>query len=299
MSEFIEDKKDITFRISGSEMIENDGYNLFYLVESLDCFQTLVEKTYLLTERKRKMSYLDREQLKVKAFNIREGSFIVDLAIFIKDATISLTPLLTAVNPEDMWSLIAKAYEYLKVVLTAKKRGEEVYMEISNSTGSYNIKDVHGDVIINNITPDALELAKLHAPIYKRMSNLISDDDQIGEITMTDETNGELREIKLDKEDKSLFENKVYVSDDRLIFSGKITKANSYNATGKIEVLESEDELDVGTYSFEFIEKDVADDVFKNSFTIVKEFTAYKRVSFDPSSLEETIIGLKIINILE
>ncbi|KGL46034.1 hypothetical protein DUK53_08645 [Listeria sp. SHR_NRA_18] len=296
MEEVLTDQKEITFRIAGNELVSEEGYNLFYMIESLDCFQTLVEKSYLLAGRKSHMTAGDREQLKVKAFNIREGSFVVDLVICLRDVTVSITPLVTAMDPDALWELLVKSYEYLKVVLRAREKGESIHMEIVDSTNAFNIVNTQGDVIINNISADAIDLAKMTAPIYGKMANLISDDGKVDEISVMEKLSDHDVGIKINKEDKSLYKKRTFTDEDSCTFVGKITTANSYNSTGKIEVLEETEELPKGVYPYEFIDKE-SDGLLRESFTVKKKFVALRKITFNPATLEESVVSLRIVSV--
>ncbi|SEU00861.1 hypothetical protein SAMN04487821_14613 [Enterococcus malodoratus] len=283
----------LKIHLEGKAFDPKEGYNLFYLSESLSNFQNLVEKTYLYTENKTQMSSVDRENLEVKLTNIEEGSFLSDAFICIRDMTLPLVPLIAETKPEMIWELIKQSYSYIKTTLKARKKGEVTKVEMNDSTGSLQVVDNHGDIIINNINPAVIEVAAKTSPIYYRMAHLVTDDDRVEKITLGEDDSSD-ESISLGIKEKELFKRTTYLSDDVITISGVMTRANGDSLTGRLEVDEAEN-LEAGQYQVEFLEKDDAPKILKDSLFAKRTFTCMVRYSFDPITLTDNVIGLKII----
>ncbi len=87
------DNQKITFKIAGNELQKEEGYNLRFILESLSSFETLLDKTYLHFENKSRMSENDKENLSIRLVEVREGSFIADLVIQMRDLALPIAPL--------------------------------------------------------------------------------------------------------------------------------------------------------------------------------------------------------------
>lgn len=283
----------IKIHLEGKAFDPKEGYNLFYLSESLSNFQNLVEKTYLYTENKTQMSSVDRENLEVMLTNIEEGSFLSDAFICIRDMALPLVPLIAETKPELIWELIKQSYSYIRTTLKARKKGEGTKVEMNDSTGSLQVVDNHGDIIINNINPAVIEVAGKTSPIYYRMAHLVTDDDRVEKITFGEEGSPE-ESISLGSSEKELFKKTTYLSDEVITISGVMTRANGDSLTGRLEINDSEN-LEPGQYQVEFLEKETAPTILKEALFANKTFTCMVRYSFDPITLTDNVIGLKII----
>ncbi|MFX3617968.1 MAG: hypothetical protein ACE3JK_10600 [Sporolactobacillus sp.] len=281
----------VKFRISGTELDKENGYNLLYLSESLRNFHSLVEKAYLTTSDGKRMSKDSRENLKIKAFNLRQGSFVADFVITMQNVTSSLLPSVAGMNPKDIWDLVVESYKYLKAIFEANKRGESLHVETVDSQNVAVVNQNSGTVII--VTPDVLANANASFPIFKKTSELITDNDEVKSITAVNnekESNG----ITFGRREKILFQTQSIIEDATIEFDGKITKADGESFTGKIEVYENKS-IEAGKYPFEYLVKknpDRISDVFFKS----GHFTALKVVTFDPTTLETQVVKLKIVD---
>lgn len=89
-------KVDVHFKITGTELDADTGYDLYYLSESMKLFHQLIEKTYLTLKSEKHMSKAKREDLKIKVFNIRDGSFEADFCLIINQVIPSLLTAIAA-----------------------------------------------------------------------------------------------------------------------------------------------------------------------------------------------------------
>lgn len=288
------DVQKVTFNISGDYLSKKDGYNLYYLSESLSLFNEIVEKTYLLVENRQHMTEKDRKNVFVTVHDIREGSFETDLFIHIRDATVALLPLVSSLDSKTVWKMITEAYKYLKTVLRMKKEGERVYISNSDSNENINIVNSGSGDIILNLHPDSMRLAEKISPQFAKMSNLVTDDDSVTNLSITDTSN--TGKINFDETDKELFKKSSTWDIQTIKFNGIIITANGVTVSGKIMNEEDTDFLPKGEYPYEFMEKDCIDDIRK-SLMLKREIVAIRKVQFDPVYLKEKVEKLKIISV--
>lgn len=287
----------IKIHLEGKAFDPKEGYNLFYLSESLSSFQNLVEKTYLYTESKNQMSNADRENLEVKLTNIEEGSFLSDAYICIRDLTLPMIPLIAETKPELIWQLIKQSYSFIRTTLKARKKGEVTKVEMNDSTGSLQVVDNHGDIIINNINPAVIEVAGKTSSVYYKLAHLVTDDERVQRISFG-ESNSPEDSISLGPKEKDLFKRTTYLSDEIIQITGVMKRANGDSLTGRLEIHESEG-IEAGQYQVDFLEKEDAPKILKESLFSERTFSCMVRYSFDPITLCDSVVGLKIIKIIK
>ena len=281
----------VHFKLIGSEMNEEDGYDLYYLSQNMEAFHQLIEKTYLSLKDEKNMSKSKREDLKIKVNNIRPGSFEADFNILITSTIASLLPMVTAVNAKTVWDLAKTSFNYLKTILEANSKGDTLHMEVKDSE-NVNIINGTGNTIIN-VHPDVVTVANETFPVFKKIGNLIDTEDNALEKVVFSGINEE-NPIVIGVKEKLLLQNKNILEDEPVEFIGKIFNADANKYTGKLEVLDSSS-LDNIEYNFDFIVK--KNIKMKDYYDVNCHFTALKSNSFNPNTLEKTVTKLRIINV--
>ncbi|MFC4661725.1 hypothetical protein [Oceanobacillus aidingensis] len=291
------DNQILTFKISGEEF--NKGYNLYHLNKGLSNFHALIDKAYLIKENKSKMTDKDRDKLQIKAFNIREGSFEADLAIHLVGISMSLLPAFPTLSPTELWDLVTRGYNYLKKILELNGQGIDINV---NTTGDQygnikvNVYNGNGEILIEE-SPQVTAYASRSQKTFEEISRSINPKRGIDYLTVFDKNNFE-NSIRVGAEEKVIFENHKRIEPNAIEFKGFITKSNSENFTGKLKVLSTSDELDLGDYNFEFAVKNNPDKL-RETYLTEKTFYAYKETSLNAGTLERKVSKLKIIEVAD
>jgi hypothetical protein len=296
LSNEIIDKADLLkFNISGPDLNEESGYDLFYMSESIRNFRTLVEKTYLVTSSGKHMGKTDRNRLKIKAYNIREGSFEADMAIIIKDVSLSMIPLVTSTSPKEIWNLIKTTFNYLKKVLIANQEGEKLSLEVNDSP-NVTVVNGNGNIVFTGHR-DVITTAKATYPTFKKIGKLIDESGGMTNFSVSDATNEE-ENVHIGGYEKMLLTSTRQLEEQTVNVLARITKVDVEKFTGKLEILEEKSDFLLDNYPFEFLNKQdkhaLASLTYKE-----KTFNVMKVTSFDPTTLEKTIIQLKVCYVLE
>ncbi|MEV9640438.1 hypothetical protein ABZ756_07045 [Mammaliicoccus sciuri] len=286
-----EELKEVKFKISGTDLNANSGYDLFYLSQSMELFHQLVEKTYLTLKDEKNMSKVKREDLKIRVFNIRPGSFEADFLIMIKGIVPSLLPMVTPLTAKTVWDTTKSSFEYLKTILKANEKGEKLHMDISNSE-NVNIINGNGSVIYVG-HPDVIATAKETYPVFRKIANLVDEKEKTFEKAIFGDEFENEKTIEIGVEEKLLLQNKNVIEENPVEFKGRIFNADANKLSGKLEVLESED-IPLGEYSFEFIDK--KNIKMLDYYDQDCNFSALKYSSFNPNTLEKTIVRLKLVS---
>lgn len=262
----------ISLKIVGSSMEEKDGFNLHYLINSLSGINDIIEKTYLYSYDKNRISDEDLEKLIVTMTLPKKGSFKTDIIISIRENIIPLLPLI-AENGVTLWKAVKESYEFLKLLIDTRKEGSDV--QITQSGDGIIVTGSNNTITINNNIPN---LAKQLAPSFQKMANNVNGQD-ITEIIL-DDKNGE-NDIVLTNEDKERFKKQTLTSDVSEILQGKIVSADSMTFKGKIETQD-------GIVSFRVVDELKDESRFKEIF--LNDITIECRKKFEINPSKEEII---------
>ena len=283
---------DLKFKISGSAFNEKNGYDLYLLAKGLDNFNSLLEKSYLTISNKHRMSIQDRKIMKVKAFDIRHGSFVADLTISLLHTVPAFLPIVTSQSPSSIWNLTKDGITYLKAVLSENAKGGSFVTDIENESGEVNVYNNNGDVIIKNVHPDTFSYVEKAERNIEAITRLINPSVGFDGIHVTEHANNK-KEISLKVEDKMLFEQKTKLDKEPITFYGEMFHVDGDDFKGKVRVHEGTDGVDSGEYNFDFLIEDR--ELLRESFLQVRQITALKETEFNPVTLKKKIIRLRII----
>ncbi|GEM_PF-3999981 len=286
-------ERDISFKLEGKSF--DNGYDFNDTLMSLNYFQDILDKAYLTIVNKDRMSKNDRTIYKVKATEIRKGSFIADLMIYTGSAMQIGFSVLNTYYPSLLLDITKQGFEYLKTVLQAEKDGKRI--SVSNNGD--------GDVMILNIEGDS------NAPIYvgenafvfadraynsiKDLSSMI-DDDNVKKINIFDKT--EKRNImKLGMKEKEILNVEPQTDETPIFITGRIFRIDVRAKTGKMIVVKSEiEDLINGEFNFEILD---SSDISKCCSVIGREaeFGVFRRIQYDPIKLTNQVINLKVFKV--
>lgn len=274
----------VSVHISGKEMDISEGYNLKYLVDCLHSFERLSEKTYLYLVNKDKFGKREANDFGIYIKNIRKGSFKADLWINFQTYLLPLIPFIGE-HGDIIWNCMLNTFDYLKTISEAKQQGKIVTIENVGDRTQVIVGDNNVVNIYPNYVPElSSKLSKEFAEIAKNM------DGNIDSVSFTHQTDGNL---VINGENKDLFKEKEFLLSEEEIILGSITVLNSHNNTGKIDVLKGD--IPKGEYKFE-VQKDIRyPEYLASSMKKEVQYRCYVKMKYDPSTMKETISGLRII----
>jgi len=277
----------ITITISGTAMDANLGYELRYLLNFLTSIENLIEKTYLYSYDKTRMTEEDYQNLKVIMSKTRVGSFEADIFIQLQQTVIALMPLL-ANDGIAIWEIIKQSYEYLKLVIDTRKEGKEV--EITQDGDGIIVTGNNNNITINKHVPD---LSKDLSPTFSQMANNI-DGDKIKQVNFSSTKD---KNFELTEEDRERFKSKTLLFEEIITVDGEIVASDFERYRGNIKVFPDQ-ELPSEVFAFEVTNEIKDKQIFKNSYLSNVRVKCQQRVKIDPTKEEMTkTIGLKILDI--
>lgn len=285
-------KVKIQFKITGTELDANNGYDLYYLSQSMRLFHRLIEKTYLALRSEKNMSRTKRDDLKIKVYNIRDGSFEAEFHLLVHNVIPSLLTMVSTIDAKNVWEMTKLSYDYLLAILKANSEGKKVSLREIDAENTQVV--VGNNNTILNIHPDVILTSRATYPVFKKLGNMIDEDEKTFEKIIFKDNEEITNNIEIGVTEKMLLQNPNRLEQEPVKFIGKIYKADANKCTGKLEVYKSDD-IETGEYNFEFIDKENVK--VKNYFDVEGSFTALKLVSFNPNTLEKSIVRLNIVNV--
>lgn len=284
--------KNLTFFMKGEAF--NYGFDLYQTVDTLQNLQNIFDKAYLTISNKSKMTEKDRAIYKVKATEIRQGSFIADLTIYVCDAVQLVMPILAHYSPTFLWDVTKEGFKYLKTVLQANKSGKTV--SISNEGNDTLIINISGN---NNcsiaIDRNSHYFASKSFEYFQNIARKV-DGKEVEAIEVIDYQNQD-DSIILTKNEKEIFTLETRQEEVPIKLRGVIFRVDTHKFSGKMVITQCDDfslKAKEINYELQFF-----DDIGKCCAAIdtEAEFVAYKRISFDPIKLVDEVKSLKIISI--
>ncbi|MCL4940691.1 hypothetical protein [Streptococcus suis] len=278
----------VTIRISGKAMDESKGYELKYLLKSLDSFSKLSEKTYLHMISEDRLKKSESGNFALYIDNFQHGSFLADLVIVMNSYAL---PLLE--HGQTIWGAITTVYDFIKTISSAKEEGKSVSIEnVGDGSIAVAVSDSSsvGDITINNyLYPEYVrELSPKLAPSFSKLVHSI--DENIDEISFN---SSDGRGFKVSEKDIKIFDKKEFLSSEEIQISGTITVLNTHDNTGKIQI--ESNEIPLGEYKFD-VQKQIRYPEYLSSAMRKKlRYRCYPKINFDPSTLKEKVIGVRII----
>lgn len=284
-----EGEKRIALHISGEAMDDDKGYELKYLIKSLQSFEKISEKTYLFLINESRMTAENANDFKVYISDIRPGSFKADVILFCQTYILPLVPIVGD-HGDLIWECILNSFDFLKKVSAAKKEGKTVHIE-NNGDKAIVFVNNGNDVTINNYEYPGYvsELGEHLAPHFTELAKVINP--KIESVNF----GSDVGDLTLDSNNADLFKKRSYLTEENFEIVGEITVLNSHSYTGKIKISDNQS-FDEGEYSFE-VAKDLRFPEFLQSGVLHKvSYICCKKIVFDPTSpLSEKIVGVKIL----
>ncbi|AZP93515.1 hypothetical protein [Enterococcus mundtii] len=288
----IEHDEYISLRVSGNQMTKSEGYNLEYVLTSLNSTESMIKKSYLHIKGGTRFTKEDKQYLNLKIMEFKEGSLIYDLMAVYSDIIIPTIPVIAG-NKELIWTSIKASYEFLKTKISAAKEGKELVVNQTTDTGGANVSihNVTDSTVEVNIYPGIDKLANNLAADFYNLAKKV-DGEQLEAIEFTNTVNNE--QIYLTTEDRELFSKSTYTEDSIVKVSGKVYGSDYLSKTGKIEIIETSDpNLVCGeTYPFKGENKLGTESTWKQMYLEKQTYFCKKRIEINTTKDP-------IINVLE
>ncbi|MFA6011530.1 MAG: fructose 1,6-bisphosphatase [Desulfobacteraceae bacterium] len=229
------------YKIDGPAL--KDGIPIHIAASALDNFQSIVDKTFLVSIGAKRLSAKDRERFQLKASKFSQGSLTTVFDIMLSGVQLIL-PFAGSLGPQNIWDYTKDTFAFLKLVCSSVQNEERPTYQFNNN----------GNVVVNtgnttnNFYAPVIQIGELALPSYQSLAHLI-DPQTIDFISagIKDSVNPD---IFLGKDDKNIFDIPTRIEKDSINLDCEIFDFNKYKNIGKISIKDKNQAIPIGEYNF-------------------------------------------------
>jgi len=270
---------EIALKIEGPT--PGEGIPLHLVLNSLENFQAILDKTYLVASGKQKVTGKDRDKvyyLNVKDF--RKGSLEFRFEIVLKGMQTAMS-MLPGFGPDNLWQFTKQAFDFLKLVFTAAGNGiKPKYQFKINPGGDFRVHI--GDTNYEFKGP-VFVIGERSLPYLQNLAHVLKDG-RIAKI-LTGEINKE--EFVLTSDNHDLFDVKKKPPIDEVKLECEIFRFNKFTDTGNLKVNKKDQVIPEGKHSFILTDPLKADDFVRAMLKDKVTLTAQIEWRINPLSKDE------------
>jgi hypothetical protein len=156
----------LEYKVDGPAL--KDGIPIHIAAASLDYFQAVLDKTYLIAVGSKKMTGRDRNVFQLRASSFSRGSLLTNFEIILKGAQLTL-PFIGTLGPQNVWEYTKDTFNFLKVVCGAVQKGDKPQYVFENN-GDVTVKTGN---TVNNYYGSVIQIGELALPSYQNLAHLI------------------------------------------------------------------------------------------------------------------------------
>jgi len=223
---------EISLKIEGPT--SEEGIPLHQVLNSLENFQTILDKTYIVAAGKQKVTRRDRDKvyyLKVKEF--RKGSLELFFEIFLEGIELAES-MLPGFGPENLWQFTKQAFDFLKLVFSAAGKGDKPKYQF-NINGGSDFRVQIGDNKYEFKGP-VFVIGEKSLPYLQNLAHVM-EDARIAKITAGGMDN---EDFVLTSDNYNLFDVKQHKSIEVVELECDVFRFNKFTNTGNLKVYEEQ-----------------------------------------------------------
>ncbi|AFK87429.1 MULTISPECIES: hypothetical protein [Thermoanaerobacterium] len=284
-------KQNIIFKMEGSAF--QSGYDLYNALLGLKSFQDILDKAYLTIVNKERITKTDRQIYKVKANSIYEGSFIADLSILACGAVQIAMPIVETYSPSLLWEITKNGFEYLKIILEARKDNKAISLKQENGSGNMILSIGNNNAPIYIIDPSTYKFSNRAFPDIASLASCV-DGENISNITIEGKEDKKI--INIGQEERKIFNLEPILDEEPFNFIGEIFRIDTHLQSGKLTIISCDDN-NLNGYEFNFELLDDSGNLLRKCCALINreaEFIALRKIQYNPITLKDEIKSLKI-----
>lgn len=233
--------EELQFKIDGPKF--KDGVPLPVAISALNSFQSIVDKTYLVTVNKTRITTSEREKFYLRATEFKQGSLLTYFDIALHGVQLGL-PLVSNLGPQDIWSLTKDTFAMLKTVCGAVQIGKEPNYEFNNEGDvSLHIGDEH-----HHYHGPVFQIAQLALPNYRDLTHLLGNN-KLTEISAGQKSSSQ-HDIFLNESDRGAFDLPTKIQNETTELKCEVFDFNKFKNVGKLSVSSTGQKIPPGEYNF-------------------------------------------------
>ena len=233
--------EELQFKIDGPALKE--GVPLPVAISALSSFQSIVDKTYLVTAEKSRITASEREKFYLRATEFKQGSLLTYFDIALQGVQLGL-PLVSNLGPQNIWDLTKDTFSMLKIVCGAVQSGKEPAYEFNNN-GNVDVRvgDEH-----HHYHGPVFQIAELALPNFQDLAHLLGNR-KLTEISAGPRFSSQ-HDIYLNESDREAFDIPTKIQKETTELKCEVFDFNKYKNAGKLSVSAGGQEVPPGEYNF-------------------------------------------------
>lgn len=233
--------KDLLFKIDGP--ILHKGVPLHIALAALDNFQTILDKSYLVSINSKRLSAKDRERYFIEVKEFRQHSLSTLFDIIVQGVQLTL-PLFPVLGPQNIWDYTVETYKFLKIVCNAVQNGKQPHYEFKGD--GKTVVRIGNE--IHNYYASVFQIGQLSLPYYQNLAHMVSPA-KITEIS-AGKIKAETPDIQLTVKDIESFDVPTKIEKETVKIKCEIFDFNKYKNEGKLSVKIDGQAILPGEYKF-------------------------------------------------
>ena len=233
--------EELQFKIDGPALKE--GVPLPVAISALSSFQSIVDKTYLVTAEKSRITASEREKFYLRATEFKQGSLLTYFDIALQGVQLGL-PLVSNLGAQNIWDLTKDTFSMLKTVCGAVQSGKEPAYEFNNNGDV----DVHVGGEHHHYHGPVFQIAQLALPNFQDLAHLLGNR-KLTEISAGPKFSSQ-HDIYLNESDREVFDIPTKIQKETTELKCEVFDFNKYKNAGKLSVSAGGQEVPPGEYNF-------------------------------------------------
>ena len=210
---------------------------------ALDSFQTIVDKSYLVSINSKRISYKDRQRYFINVVEFRQKSLTTIFDIIIQGTQLTL-PMFTALGPQNIWDHTRETFNFLKIICNAVQNNKQPQYTFK-SDGQTIVKI--GDEIHNYNAP-VYQIGQQALPYYQNLTHMLYPQ-KITEIS-AGKVQDERPDILMETKDRGMFDLPTKIEKETKKICCEIFDFNKYKNIGKLAIKDASQPVPPGEYNF-------------------------------------------------
>jgi len=263
------------------------GIPIPIMIESLGHIQGILDKAYLGLIDRRRMGKEDRAQFFLQTQNITHGSLDADLGVIFTGAQ-TVLPIFGALGPNGIWEYAKSAFDFLKFVFQAVKKGQQVTYTFNADRSVVHANTGTQTAIYNG---PVYNIATMSIGHYQGLTQTL-DPNIVTDIHLG---SNRQRDIGLSVGDRDLFNFPTRIEEEPHRIECEVFEFDKYDKDGRLRVGPGQP-IPEGQYRFDVIGKQGAADYVAAMLRRSVRVTCLREVAENPIS-GERIYRLQVISV--
>jgi hypothetical protein len=263
------------------------GIPVHLLIQGFQASQSILDRAYLGLAEKNRLTAEERRHFYLSSRGVKHSSLdsVVDVVLSGVQATF---PILGALGPSGIWEHAKSAYELLKFVYEATKRGEQPTYQ-NNGDGTIS---VNNGTQINVYNGPVYNIAKLSQNNYNDLASHVLNDS-IRSFSLSDGAAG--GGILMAQNEAAYFDLPSTIETEQLELECEIFDFNKFEDTGKLRVVDGQ-ALPSKDYRFSVVGNQADVTYIEAMLRKTVKVTCLKEIKSDPLA-QEKIVRLQVLKV--